>query len=216
MEKKRLEKLKTDHLFSLGFLTYYKEIELGSAIGDDSEGKSTRVLQIGSYILNSENPRNSAFESAFRYGQSGIVLDNCSNVSITNTTIVQEVVDTNYYILCSCAVNDDSVKKEFGGSTLIIEDVPRFLYCLNKKLATQGIIAVAAGPCAYIKNRTERYTEQENSYMLNAPFFVKDSRYSYQREFRMVWRRRDGKPIVKRYNFDCREALKCCSFDLCD
>ena len=213
MGKGALAKLKKDHLFSLGYLTYYKEIEHGSEIGDNEEGTTTRTFAIDNYCFNSGAPKNPAFEAAFHYGQNVFNMRNASNVTISGLSIVQKIVDTNYYILCSCVTDDDNVRNEFGGSALIIEDVPRFLYCLNKKLATQGIIHVAADLCSYIKNRTIIYTETEKKYMLHAPFFVKDTRYAYQQEFRMVWRRHDMKPINKRYNFDCREALKCCSFD---
>lgn len=217
MEPEFLKRLERNKTFFINHLNNYKEIELGSEIGDNNEGKLNTEFKIEEYIFNtSDNPKNPNFELAFHNFQNGIKIgEGCSNISLSNVMISNSYVDDNYYVYCSCLEDDKYTKKEFGRSTLIIENFPMFLHHLNKKLIKKDVRLVIADACIYMPGRKKIFTEKDNEFALYYPFLVKDKRYSYQKEYRVIWKRVDNKKIEKPMFIKCPEALKYCSFQYC-
>lgn len=213
MDPYYLEKLKKDQKFYINHLNNYKESELGSEVGDDREGTLTSEVYIDNYVLGSN--KNPAFEKSFHSVQSGVMIDGLVNMrmSFHDTTIGKNIIDQNYFVYCVGLEYDEKVKKEFGGATLIIENFPQFLKRLNRELSKQGKRFVVAEECKYIKNRKNLFTEKDSSFNVDFPALVKDQRYAYQKEFRILWENIDGSEITEPLNIYCPEALRYCSFE---
>lgn len=213
MSPYRLEQLKKKKEFYINHLNNYKEAELGSEIGDDLEGFLTNQIRIDSYTFNDGNPKNPQFEQAFHQIQKSINVGNAKNATITGLNLEQEFYDSNYYVYCSCLEYDETVKKEFGGATLVIEHFPKFLYHLNKELESQGIVPHFMGACRYITERKTVFTEFDRSFEMERPYMVKEERYAYQKECRVLWKNDDGSVIKEPTIIKCPKALQYCSFE---
>lgn len=210
MDPYYLNLLKRDKKFYINHLNNYKEDELGSEVGDDKEGILTTKVAIEKYTFGSGN--NVAFENSFNNIQE--IFDvRGNNVTIKNGTLETRYSNRNFFVYCVCTEYDQKVKKEFGGSTLIIEDFPKFLNYLNRKLNKQGKELVIAGNCKYIKGRINTFTEKQNFYNMDFPPLVKDDRYAYQKEFRVLWRNLDDSPITEPISVYSQEALQQCTFE---
>lgn len=208
---KQLEKKKE---FYINHLNNYKEAELGTEIGDDLEGVLINEVQIDDYTFNAGTNRNPQFEQAFSQIQSAIHMgEGVTNITFKDVTFRETFNDRNYYVYCSCLEHDEVVKKEFGGATLVIEHFPKFLYHLNKELREQGIIPYYMGACRYITDRKTVFTESDETFIMEKPFMVKEKRYAYQKEFRILWKHKNGSTIKEPKLIKCPKALKYCSFE---
>ena len=184
MKPEFLKQLMDTQEFFINHLNNYPEEKLGREVGDDTEGTFEAGFKIDNYTFNSSqvNPYyNPNFEKALM--QSGFIggIDNVVNLSISNSTFTNRIVDNNYYVYCMCLDNNKVVKEKFGGSTLIIEDFPNFALELNKSLSKIGIGLFASFPCLYVPNREKYFTEKDSQFYIERPFLMKQSRYEYQR-----------------------------------
>lgn len=217
MKPYRLAKLKNTRAIYINYLNNYPQDKLGNYVGDDNEGKIATKWEIGNYIFNSGDVKNPAFETAFHTMQHAIFLGkNSRNITIANCTIEDQIDESNYYVLCFCLNKDDRMKEEFGSSMLIVRDTVRFLDELNVQMNKKGLMFVTAGKCFYINNRVRKYTEHDDKFItrryLCPPYLLKDNSYSYQNEFRIIWKRVDNNKIIEPINIRCSKALKYCSF----
>lgn len=207
---KRLEKNKKIYI---NHLNNYKEAEHGKEIGDDFEGTMSDLYNVSNYTFdNSNTNKNIAFERAIGADKL-FSISGGGKIVFKNTTVQMNYSDKNYYNYCVCNEYDEKVKEEFGGSTLVIEDFPMFLNHLSKKLLKKQIRIATAGPCVYISDRTNNFDEKQAEYYRYFPALVKEKRYDYQKEFRVLWTTMDQKEIVKPIEVYCPEALQYCSFN---
>ena len=213
MEPQYLKKLEETKEIFIRPLSNYNEKELGSERGDNNEGVLNTELKLTStYTFGSkENPE---FEGAFNALTQG-VFSIADGVSITGdgAKFVTKFTRRNFYNYSLCLEYDEKVKKEFGGATLVIDDFPKFLVHLNLKMYKQGTDLAIAQKCKYIKDRKNSFTEKSDNFNLDFPPFVKDERYEYQKEFRLLWRNRDGTDISKPLLVYSPESLQYCTFE---
>jgi hypothetical protein len=209
MDPYYLKILEKEKKFFINHLNNYKEKELGTEVGDDNEGTLTSVLNIYDYTFGSG--KNIALDNSFNNIQN-MIQTNGVKITMKNISLQTTYSDQNYFVFCTCLEYDEKVKKEFGGSTLIINDVPKFLNYLNRKLLKQGKQLVIAEKCRYVKDRKNFFNDMQNSFFMDFPALVKELRYSYQKEFRILWRNIDGSQITKPIKIYSPEALQQCTF----
>ena len=207
-----LKCLKQNKTIYINFLKNYKEIEYGKEIGDDLEGILHNNINITNYTFgDTEINKNCALEKLLEDerlikcdGGGKVVLDNCAFHSNHS--------ENNYYVYCICKEYDGKVKEEFGGATLIISNYAMFLTHLQNALIKKNIHLVTVGECVYIADRTNHFNEKGEKYDYSFPALVKEKRYEYQKEFRVLWARNDGEIITEPIEIYCPEALEYCSF----
>ncbi|MBM7095105.1 hypothetical protein JSY36_04975 [Bacillus sp. H-16] len=130
----------------------------------------------------------------------GISVDSTSSVSLSNVTLSTTFIDTNYFVYCVCLENSKGVQKHFGNGLQEIFDFPNFIKGLTSALQQKSIVIHDMGPCIYLPKREQKFdasdlTDQGKKFVLNKPYFVKDKRYSYQKEYRVLWRYEFNKEI---------------------
>lgn len=211
MEPQYLEIIEKYNRFYINFLNNYKEGELGSEVGDNNEGKLKTSFHINDYTFskNSKN-RNPLFENLFHTKQHIISVG--ENVTLKNVTIENTNIDNNYFVFCCCTDNDISLTKHFGQSLLIINDVPNFINSINNSLKQYGVEMVIAEKCKYLPNSEFKISQDIKAFFKLYPPLVKEGRYSYQKEFRILWKYNNNKKITKPLSVKCKDAIKYCSF----
>lgn len=213
MEARYLKELIKTKTFFINHLDNYPEEKLGTEIGDDNEGKLTSVFEISNYTFNNGEPKNQVFEKAFHSMQNGVYIDESSNVSFQNVSISQQITDNNYFVYCSCLEYDPKTKKEFGEAVLVINDLLNFFICINREMISKGVRPYSFGACEYISKRENVFTEFDSNFVASMPFLIKEDRYSYQKEFRLLWKNINNELIKEPLFLYCPEALKYCSFE---
>lgn len=213
MAPKRLKELRDSKTFYINHLNNYPEEKLGSEIGDNNEGSLTTRFDIDSYTFNDGKPENPTFEKAFHSMQRGIHIgEGARNISLENVVIEQKIDESNYYVYCTSLEYDQKIKKEFGGSTLVINDFPNFLLSINREMIKNGKQPYFFGACEYVSKRENVFTELDSEFVISLPFLIKEDRYSYQKEFRVLWKNNDDEIIKAPFKLYCPEALKYCEF----
>ncbi|MGM7724370.1 hypothetical protein [Metabacillus sp. Hm71] len=208
MEPQYLELLEKSQNIYINYLNNYDEDIHGSERGDNNEGIVYSELNLGAYTFGSKiNPN---FESSFKKLTPFIVED---GVTFTGGTFITKFTRRYFYNYSVCREYDEKVKKEFGGATLIIEDFPNFLNYLNRKMFKLGKELVLAKSCVYKKDRKSFFSEKSNKFYLDFPALVKEKKYAYQKEYRLLWRNIDGTKIKEPILVHSPEALKQCKFE---
>jgi hypothetical protein len=214
MEPRYLKELKETKTFFINHLNNYPEEKLGSEIGDNNEGTLITKFEISDYTFNNGKSNNPTFEKAFHSLQNGIKIgENSTNISLKNVSIIQNIDDNNYFVYCSCLEYNQKTKKEFGDAVLIINDFLNFLICINKEMIKKEIQPYSFGACEYVKKRENVFTEFDHNFVTSLPFLIKEGRYSYQKEFRVLWKNKNNEVIKEPIFLHCPEAIKYCSFE---
>ncbi|CAF1855271.1 hypothetical protein ABE189_03310 [Bacillus subtilis] len=203
-----LRKLETTKKIFVNHLNNYPESRHGSVIGDDLEGHASKNVTLNSHIF-TENDLNTplgAHLSQF-FNFEGV-----SNIQLTGGNFITEEVDDNCYVYCLCEEYDDYVKKEFGGSCLIIENFPQFLTELNKCMLRKKKFLLTAAKCTYLTDREQKFEAKDPNFNI-IPGLIKDIRYKNQKEYRVLWKNIDNSLIDKPLEIYCPSALKYCRFE---
>lgn len=213
MEPQFLQQIEKHNRFYINFLGNYKEGELGSEVGDDNEGTLRTSFTIDNYTFSkTSNNKNPLFETLFHTQQNLIEL-NGNNVTLQNVTIQSNNIDNNYFVFCCCTDNNKSLNQHFGQSLLIINDVNNFIKCINAELLKYGIEMIIANKCIYLPNSEVKISPDIKAFYYHYPPLVKENRYSYQNEFKILWKYNNNKKITKPLSIKCKEAIKYCSFE---
>ncbi|PGC67580.1 hypothetical protein [Bacillus safensis] len=208
MEPQFLKKVKLEKKIYINFLGNYSTDKHGNAIGDDDEGKLNMEIHLNSHTLGFED--NSELDH-FLHNNVVSMKGAETKVQFSNVKIEGHNIDNNYYNYCVAMKYSERVKQEFGGAMMVINDFPRFIEEVNKKLAKLKIGFVEAKQCEYIVNRKKLYTEDNFEYQI--PSLIKDKdNYEYQQEFRLLWKPISGLEITKPINLYCPNALEYCTF----
>lgn len=208
MEPQFLKKVKLEKKIYINFLSNYPTDKHGNAIGDDDEGKLNMEININSHTLGMED--NSELDQ-FLHRNIVRMSGAGTNIQFRNVRIEGQSIDNNYYNYCVAMEYSERVKQEFGGAMMVINDFPRFIEEVNKRLAKLKIGFVTAEQCEYVVNRKKLYTEDNFEYQI--PSLIKDKdNYEYQQEFRLLWKPISGLEITKPINLYCPKALEYCTF----
>lgn len=206
MKLEWLEKLKADNKIFINHLNNYPETKLGKEVGDDLEGMSSSEISIGHYTSSKDSKDDPLLQML------GIGSVN-STVTITDSTSFNEYVDNNYFVYCVCLNRNPSIQEAFGSGLQIIHDFNTFIQEITRELEKLGIVFHDAGYCKYLLDRKEHFTENDFSSddkktILTRPYLIKEKRYEYQNEFRVVWRYADHRKIEKPIEILLSKALR--------
>ncbi|ASI34043.1 hypothetical protein A0126_19040 (plasmid) [Exiguobacterium sp. N4-1P] len=195
MELKWLHPLRTKNVIRISHLNSYKEDKFGTEIGDDDEGRIFSQISVGKY----HSPADKNDDRLLRAG--GIVAIN-TDITFENCIFSDEHVDKNYFVFCVCLEKNPEIQKSFGSGLQIIHNFKAYIRAITHELNKLGIVQHDAGPCEYLLDRKQHFTEEdftsdEKEIILKKPYLVKDKKYEYQNEFRVVWRYKDNREIKK-------------------
>ncbi len=208
MKPEYFKKIQKDKKIFINHLNNYRQDKHGSEIGDDWEGILNAEVNVDNYQYGSGNQNLEKFIKDTKFinaeGDTGLKLENVDFRTRFN--------DTNYYNYCVSMKYDYKAIQAFGGKVMVIHDFPKFLMHLDKKLSKKGIRMVTFSPIQYILDRKVSFTEKDKQFTLTQPFLVKEKRYEYQNEFRVVWSYNDNRKIDKPLSIYCPKALKYCTF----
>ncbi|MDH6596485.1 hypothetical protein [Bacillus aerius] len=206
MEPKYLKKIQDDKKIFINFLGNYSTDKYGNAIGDDDEGKLNISVEINNHILGdgNESDLDHYMNNFFTKG------DPNEKLQITGGTFLTQNFDNNFYNYCVALEYREEIRKEFGGAVMVIRNFPKFIEELNKKLKKRKIGFVSAEQCEYVVNREKIYTQ--NNFRYENPATIKESKYEYQQEYRLLWKPFSGIKITKPIEVYCPKALEYCTF----
>lgn len=208
MDQKWLRQIEKTGKMRINFLNDYEEKKHGKERGDDSEGKLREILSIENY--NGSTSRNPLFFNKLR--TLGIDINNCSNITMKNVTLETQHIVNNYFVMCSCKEKDLALSKKFGKGILVINNFEHFLKEVNKIMIRKGHSYFRHDFCKYVPKR--EIIQNENYFLpsLPHPAFLKEERYSYQKEHRILWMPKDNFIIKTPIDIVCKKAFKYCDF----
>lgn len=197
MNPKYLRMLEETGDIRLSYLESYDQSVHGSEIGDDSEGITQSSIHLDEYTVDS----NTSDRERKILGVHGFTIED-SNVQFTDVEINRKFIDTNYFVLCVCLNYSSDLKKHFGRGLQRIDNFPEFVKRLSRLLAQQDILIQDMGECIYLPKREQKFDASHlvggaKDLVLQKPYFVKDERYSYQQEYRVLWKYRGDKKITE-------------------
>ncbi|WP_444684524.1 hypothetical protein [Alkalicoccus luteus] len=190
MKPKYLNSLRETGDIRVNFLKNFEETNHGSEIGDDFEGITKSSLYLDEYQI---IPNQTSDLERRILAAHGISVDSTSSVSISNTTLETTFIDTNYFVYCVCLENSKDVRTHFGNGLQEIFDFKSFIKGLTALLEQKSIFIQDMGPCVYLPRREQNFdtsnlSNKGKNFVLHKPYFVKDERYSYQKEYRVLWK----------------------------
>ncbi|WP_404276923.1 hypothetical protein [Exiguobacterium undae] len=193
MDPKWLRHLKKTGEVRISPLNSYEEAKFGAEVGDDFEGRTSLQVSVGRYESSKENDNDRLLRMA------GIQTVN-SKVIMENCTIVNHHEDSNYFVYCVCLDRGSDIQKSFGSGIQIIHNFPAYIRAITRELNKIGIVLHDAGACEYIIDRRQHFTEEDftpdkKELILKKPYLIKEKRYEYQNEFRVVWRYSNNEKI---------------------
>lgn len=211
MQPKWLKHLETTNQVFINHLNNYPETQLGKEVGDNFEGKTSAELFVDHYYSSGENLSSKEEQMLNMMGIYGS--GSGLKVTITKSRSLVEYVDDNYFVYCVCLKKDPKIQKSFGSGLQVIYDFNAYIQAISLELNKLGIILYDAGPCRYLLERKQHFTEKdftsdEREFILTKPYLVKEKRYEYQNEFRVVWRYLDNRKIDKPLIIQLERALK--------
>jgi len=166
--------------------------EFGEEIGDKDEGRKSITMELkpGHYDINNPIPSDAPINVTFKPG--GFM-----SFAGEGVRIGTGIEDQDAFIYCLTEENDPVQLAKLGYlSGFEVHDVSGFHDAITSVLSNKvGAFSFArVGKCVY-KSRDEDY----NSVTGVPPTLIKEPKYSYQREYRIVWRDiriQDYQPIV--------------------
>ncbi|HCX4700527.1 TPA: hypothetical protein PRU86_004251 [Escherichia coli] len=168
----------------IGTLYDFKKNEaFNKAIGDNKEGSHFPFMDTDQ-TLHADQMTDS--QSAFLAG----FISMGAGSSITGINLVQEITSEDFYIFCMTTEPSRKAMEEFNCDKCIeILNPNSFISALTRKIKR------TAGDLAWQGEIT--YMDKEYSYLTETklhPAQTKDIEYSYQKEYRAIWRRRNSTP----------------------
>lgn len=131
------------------------------------------------------------------------LVGNIKNVFIDD--VVTRTTMHHAHVLCTTNAPDhEKFAKNFGQYCVEISHVEKFYYLLGKTLWDQGFTFIGRGKVIYGKIEFDQYGNP-----LGVLGSVKRPKYSWQDEYRMMWRKRDDGPI-KPTLYNCPEVAHLC------
>ena len=186
-------------IIRIGTLYDYRKTERhGTVIGDHQEG----------LILEQEHYQNLTMQSnedvpPFIRGR--ITVETGGMFQVMNSTMGLSHQSPNFYIYCVTTKFDPKVMKEFGYDTCFeIIDTTQFINGLNRCMRHKGTF-IGAYECIY----TEKVVSPGNK-PNHHPALVKDPKFSYQNEVRLLWKPNSEHPRPVRMT--CRKIPRHCSY----
>lgn len=208
MDQKWLRQIEQTGKIRINFLNDYDEKKYGKDRGDNSEGQLKEVLTVTNYCGDSND--DPIFFDKLR--TSGIDIRNCKQITLKNVSIENKHKANNYFVMCSCKEKDLTLSKEFGKGILIINNFEYFLKEINKIMIRKGHRFFGHNYCNYIPKREIYQNEHNFLAKLPHPAFLKEDRYKYQKEHRILWEPKNNKIIKEPIDIICKKAFKYCDF----
>ncbi len=187
----------------IGTLYSYRDIEeLGNEIGDNNEGSAFE------YSHDKEPKRgdrlNPLERTAIKVG-SGMV--------VANNYIERRHNSPNYYIFCASLSNESSIidnlnrdyPKDKYDACVEITNLKNFISNVSTAFSSKAQF-VDCFQCVYIK-RKYHYTKS-----VPHPALIKDPRYSYQNEVRLIWEPKDKLKQIEPEYFTIKSIKTNCRF----
>ncbi|ARI78229.1 hypothetical protein [Halobacillus mangrovi] len=197
MKEKWLKKLEATHSIRITPLKDYSETIYGSEIGDDFEGKSRTNIAVDDLTIEAQSQTSKEKEILNSHR---IHIRDKATITFENSNFITDNIDNNYFVYCVSLERKPNIQRAFGSGLQTIYNFPQFFKHLEAELAKSGIVFHDAGECVYLPKREQKYhfkdlTEREGETLIHKPYFVKDKRYEYQREFRLIWKFADNRQI---------------------
>lgn len=165
-------------------LDFKRNEDFNKAIGDSNEGSHFPFMDTDQTLYPDEMTES---QSKFLEG----FINMGPGSSMTGLKLVREISSEDYYIFCMTTEPSRKAMEEFNCDKCIeIENPDLFINALTRK------IRKTAGDMAWHGEIT--YMDKEYSYLTETtlhPAQTKDIEYSYQKEYRAIWCRRNGTPI---------------------
>lgn len=201
-KKSHAELMVHEGIFRLGTLKGYKKIEKhGTEIGDEREGEM--ITHMDRQVIDSSLPETLS-PVAQRILNSGHIV---AGRVILITEQIHELTDNCLVYSTSC-VADHHIMKRINpdyDACVEISDMHAFFEALGNCVKNQfpELQSMDGDFCVY-SNREQHHTQQVSVH----PAFVKEKRYAYQQEHRVIW------PIQLEddyFDLHCEKAKQFCS-----
>lgn len=179
----------------IGALYEYRDKEKhGAVIGDDSEGKKTTYMEIGSETWVPETQPE--FTRDF-FKQEG-------SFHIKNIILEKPQESSNLYLFCATETFDPNALRDFDDydTCIRIENAEGFFKAISGMIRHKAKW-LGVFPCKYISRRVNH--DQDIGFH---PALIKDPSYVNQKEVRALWTPRKGK--VSPFTIRCQKAAKYC------
>ena len=187
----------------IGTLYSYRDDEaLGNEIGDSNEGVAFE------YSHDKEAKRgdqlNPLERTAIKVGPGMVV---------ANNYIERRHISPNYYIFCASLSNEPSISDKLNrdypedkyDACVEITNLKNFVSEVSTAFSDKAQF-VGCLQCVYI-NRKYHYTKT-----VPHPAVIKDSRYSYQKEVRLIWKPKDKLKHIEPEYFTIKSIKTNCQF----
>ncbi|MEB2409388.1 hypothetical protein QMN27_12230 [Enterobacter asburiae] len=169
----------------IGTLFDFKKNEaFNRAIGDGNEGSHFSFMDTDQTLYIDEMTES---QSTFLKG----LLPLGRGSSITGVQLVRELISEDFYIFCMTTEPSRKAMEEFDCDTCIeIVNPLSFFNAVTKKIKRTAGDMVWNGQITYIDKKYS-YLDESNLH----PAQTKDIKYSYQKEYRVIWQKRIGAPV---------------------
>lgn len=181
-------------------LDFKKNENFNSAVGDKNEGSHFPNLPIIG-TLTYEN-----LSSKDAYFLNGIIKMSPGS-SMSGITIEREIQSNDYYMYCLATKPSREAMQAFECDTCIeIGNISAFLDAITRKIRGKANLLEWKGKVTYLDKRYHH--SQETG--LN-PAITKDLKYSYQNEYRALWKPKDGlEKNLKPFFINAPKAIRLC------
>jgi hypothetical protein len=179
------ESLLTKGEIRVGTLYSYRQAELGPAVGDVDEGKSTTTQNASELDVTKPESRSWVASKFFGAG------DGRTKVILENISLVVEEEEEDCFIYCTAHHRSSAAMRAFDADACVrINNPACFLDAIHRHLKREGIVATGrVSPCDYSgRDRNERMERIP-------PALIKDPKYAYQREVRLLMQPTSKRPL---------------------
>jgi hypothetical protein len=180
-------------VFRIGTIYEFRHVEEhGTEIGDDAEG--TKQLF--------DDAKYSTWENASPIARQ--IIKGPHNFAFHDVTFELTIDSPDMFVYCLTESPSQQALSDFGADTCIeIFDIRRFVRALTGHLHRRQLVANKEGVrhCIYGERRRDWRTDDDVY-----PALLKDSRYEYQREVRVIWQ--PTNPPITPIVIECLPAAK--------
>lgn len=210
IKKQYAKKMELLGTFQVCPLAYYQNIEkLGDQIGDEEEGVKRTNLQIDHY-KSTDDTKEKEFINNFIKAEQGASFD-LRNVMLSNLQI-----DNDYYVYCLSSSYSLELMEEFGANTIVkIKQPFKFIQAMTSSLKPWIVGNPEIVRCIY-RDREFNYNQGNYTNDRIPPYTLKPTRYSHQKEIRIVWTPFNVDEMEKRIITSCPDIIKYCEFEYYD
>lgn len=207
IKEEYLREIVEEKVFFINILEAYKSEECKNLQKDEKEGYLKYTIHAVDHIYN--GGKNKLFDEVARKGR---FINGNGQVGLKNVSFVSEITHNNFYSLCLTTEINDKLKSEFGNCKIIIKNPLIFIEELTKKLKEKGIELHGARSCNYVEKREIVHSSEDLRYFYPHPTFLKLKEYDYQKEYRVLWNRKDNKKLNEPIKIYCPKAWAQCEF----